>query len=266
MKDWPEPISTCWNHWIAVPAGDQVGVIDILGLSPLRPITFAEARQVIDADGHSDPNDRRHLARVFVTPEVDGWTLVIGAWCDPCSRERHEDVLGECKELSVRYGRAQAYYYGAQGDGSAWLVAEKGHAVRRYAATGEPDDELLTLGDPLPVEQARLAELGLPADGDLRSASDEQIEEWTEVAFDLAPEIAAAYGVSPFTLTRGTKVRGTGVLALAPDAADHRSQGTGTAPTASRSSAGNSRSAWPMASGTHRPASDRRQTSNCPLI
>ncbi|GAT70293.1 hypothetical protein PS9374_05975 [Planomonospora sphaerica] len=122
-----------------------------------------------------------------------------------------------------RYGGAQAYYYGAQGDGSAWLVAEHGRVVRRYAATGEPEDELLTIGGPLPLEQVRLAELGLAADGNLGSASDDQIEEWMEIAFDLAPEIAVAYGVSPFILTRETKVRGTGVLALTPDATGHRS-------------------------------------------
>jgi hypothetical protein len=223
VKDWPEPVSTCWNHWIAVPAGDQAGVMDVLGLSSPRPVTFAEARRMIDAGGHGDPGERRRLSRVFVTPEVDGWTLVIGAWCDPCGSERHEDVLRSCEALSARYGGAQAYYYGAQGDGSAWLVAEHGRVVRRYAATGEPEDELLTIGDPLSLEQVRLAELGLPADGDLGSASDEQIERWTEIAFDLAPEIAAAYGVSPFTLTREMKVRGTGMLALTPDAADHRS-------------------------------------------
>ncbi|WP_329088145.1 hypothetical protein [Streptosporangium sp. NBC_01469] len=221
VKNWPEPVSMCWNHWIAVPTGDQAGVMEVLGLSSPRPITFTEAQEVIDADAHGDPDDRHHLSRVFVTPEVDSWTLVIGAWCDPCDSERHEDVLRLCKALSARYGGAQAYYYGEQGDGSAWLVAEHGSVVRRYAATGELDDELLTLGDPLPQEQARRLELGLPADGDLQTASSEQIEEWTWAAFHLAPEIAAAYGVSPFTLTRETKVRGTGVLALTPDAASH---------------------------------------------
>ncbi len=221
MKDWPEPVSTCWNHWIAIPTGDQAGVMEVLGLSSPRPITFTEAQEVIDTDAHGDLDDRRHLSRVFVTPEVDGWTLVIGAWCDPCDSERQEDVLRLCEALSARYGRAQAYYYGAQGDGSAWLVAEHGSVVRRYAATGELDDALLTLGEPLPQERARRSELGLPADGDLQAASSEQIEEWTWAAFHLAPEIAAAYGVSPFTLTRETEVRGTGVLALTPDAASH---------------------------------------------
>ncbi|MBG0814918.1 hypothetical protein [Planomonospora sp. ID82291] len=54
-KDRPEPVSRCWNHWIAVSAGDRAGVMDVLGLSSPRPVTFAEARQMIDADGHGDP-------------------------------------------------------------------------------------------------------------------------------------------------------------------------------------------------------------------
>lgn len=43
------------------------------------------------------------------------------------------------------------------------------------------------------------------------------------MAFDLAPGIAAAHGVSPLALTRNSRVRGTGVLALTPYAAVHES-------------------------------------------
>jgi hypothetical protein len=35
----------------------------------------------------------------------------------------------------------------------------------------------------------------------------------------MAPQNAATYGISPFTLTHDTKVRGTGVLALTPEGA-----------------------------------------------
>jgi hypothetical protein len=152
--DWPMPIWTCWNHWIAVSTGDQAGVMRILGLTRPEPITFAQAQEMIDADGHDDSADSRHLFRVFVTPEVEGWTLVFGTWCDPYDRERREDVLRLCRKLSARYGRAQAYYYGAQSDGSTWLVAGYGTVLRRYSATGEGDDERLVLGDPLPQERA----------------------------------------------------------------------------------------------------------------
>ncbi|WP_440106993.1 hypothetical protein [Streptosporangium sp. H16] len=220
--DWPKPIWTCWNHWIAVSTGDQPGIMRILGLSRPEPITFSQAQEVIDADGHDESQNRRHLFRVFVTPAVEGWTLVFGTWCDPYDKERREDVLRLCRELSARYGQAQAYYYGAQDDGSTWLVTRRGTVVRRYSATGEGDDGLLALGDPLPQERTAWCEqLGYLADWDPATASYEQADEWQRIAFGLTPEIAAAHGISPLALNRDTQARGTGVLALTPYATAH---------------------------------------------
>ncbi|MGQ5637782.1 MULTISPECIES: hypothetical protein [unclassified Streptomyces] len=188
-----------------------------LGLTQLTAVTFAEAEAIIDEDGHGEAEGNPDgLARVYVSPEVDGWTLVIGWWCDPCDGERGDEVLRLCAELSARYGRAQAYYYGAQGDGSAWLVAEQGAVLRRYCATGEADDVLFTLGEPLPLERARREQLGLSPDWDAAAGDDEAESEWRSAAFHLAPEIAAVLGTSPLALTAETRVRGTGVLALTP--------------------------------------------------
>ncbi|MFI6394865.1 hypothetical protein [Nonomuraea sp. NPDC050540] len=212
QEDRPEPVWSCWNYWIAVPTGDQAGVMETLGLTESRPMTFAQAREMIDTAVHGGLDHQ-----VYVSPEVDGRTLVIGPWCDPCDDERHEGVLRSCLALSARYARCQAYYFGEQGDGSAWLVAEHGSLVRRYAAT---DDDLPALGDPLPRERARLLRLGLPAD--LATASAEDLDEWAVEAVWLAPEIAASYGVTPHTLTEDTVVRGTGKLALTPDPTDHQ--------------------------------------------
>ncbi|MCX5107727.1 hypothetical protein OOK13_04140 [Streptomyces sp. NBC_00378] len=121
-----------------------------------------------------------------------------------------------CTRLSARYGKAQAYCYGAQGDGSAWLVAERGTVLRRYCETGEGEDELLTPGEPLPFERARRAELGLNPEWDWAQESDEDEEDWRTAAFDLAPEPARALGVSPLDIGPDTRARGTGVVALTP--------------------------------------------------
>ncbi|MCZ2526053.1 MULTISPECIES: hypothetical protein [unclassified Streptomyces] len=220
--DRPGTLETCWSRWIAVPGGDRDGVVEALGLARPRPATFALARDVLDQDVHHRPVDSpRRYGRVFVTPELDGWTLVLGAWCDPCGEERAEDVLRLCTQLSARYGRAQAYYYGSQGDGSAWLIAEAGAVVRRYCETGEGEDELLTLGEPLPLERARRLELGLSPEWDAAQESEEDEEEWQWAASGLAPEIAAALGVSPLGLGPDTPSRGTGVLALTPYGTAH---------------------------------------------
>ncbi|MGW2374492.1 hypothetical protein [Kitasatospora sp. NPDC001683] len=46
--------------------------------------------------------------------------------------ERAADVLLAWERLSARCGRAQAYWYGAQNDGSAVLAAERGVVVPRF--------------------------------------------------------------------------------------------------------------------------------------
>ena len=221
--DRPEPLWACWNHWMAVPSGDQAGIMRTLGLTDPRPVTFALGNDIVDADGHGcDTDEHTGYERVFVTPELDGWTLVLGAWCDPCGQERREDVLRLCTELSARYGRAHAYYYGGQGDGSAWLVAEHGTVIRRYCETGEGEDELLTLGDPLPYERTRRTELGLRPDWDPAQESEDDEDEWRWTAHDLAPDIARSLrAASPLDLAAGTPSRGTGVIALTPYGVAH---------------------------------------------
>lgn len=215
--DRPRPPHACWVHWLAVPSGDQEGIIDTLGLREATAVAFAAGNDIVDADGHGHPDD--WFERVFVTPELDGWTFVMGRWCDPRDPERSSDVLRLCLLLSARFGRAQAYYYGAQGDGSAWLVAEDGMVRRRYCETGDADDELLTLGEPLPYERLRRAELGLAPDWDAAEEEQDAEDEWKWAAFGLAPDIAAAHGVSPLAIGPATRVRGTGVVALTPRAA-----------------------------------------------
>ncbi|WP_331726388.1 hypothetical protein [Streptomyces sp. NBC_00887] len=216
-NDRPTALWACWNHWIAVPSGDQAGIITTLGLTDPRPVTFALGNDIVDSDGHdAGPGGHDGFTRVFVTPELDGWTFVLGAWCDPCDAEREEDVLRLCTLLSSRYGRAEAYYYGAQGDGSAWLVTEHGKVIRRYCETGEGEDELLTLGDPLPFERTRREELGLQPIGDPALESEDDADEWKRAAFDLAPEIAKHLGGSPLSIGPQTVSRGVGVIALTP--------------------------------------------------
>jgi hypothetical protein len=194
--------------------------MELMELVQPRPVTFAEAEETIEDDGHGESEENpAGLARVYVSPELDGWTLVIGPWCDPCDVERSDDVLRLCRDLSVRYGQAQAYCYGSQGDGSAWLIAQDGVVLRRYCETGEAEDAFLTLGEPLPLERARREQLGLPAVWDETTRSEEAEDEWKWAAFDLAPEIAATLGVSPFKLTADTRVEGVGVIALTPRAA-----------------------------------------------
>lgn len=213
----PRPLSTCWLYWIAVPTGDQARVLASLGLTRPVPVTFAEAEAAIDEEGHRESElSPDGLARVYVSPEIEGWTLVIGPWCDPSNTDRSDEVLRLCADLSSRYGVAQAYYYGTQNDGSAWLIAEHGVVVRRYCETGEIDDGLLTLGQPLAQERVERQRMGLPPTWTENERNAEAEEKWKWRAFDMAPVIAASLGISPLARTQSMRVHGVGVLAKTP--------------------------------------------------
>ncbi|WP_326578419.1 hypothetical protein OIE69_34285 [Actinacidiphila glaucinigra] len=95
-------------------------------------------------------------------------------------------------------------------------MAEGGDVVRRYCEKGAGEDELLTLGEPLPYERARRVELGLSPEWDAAEESEEDEREWSSAAFDMAPEIADTFGPSPLSITPETPARGAGVLALTP--------------------------------------------------
>ncbi|MER7578845.1 hypothetical protein [Kitasatospora sp. NPDC097691] len=148
--------------------------------------------------------------------------------CDPSDAERAADVLVACERLSARYGRAQAYWWSAQNDGSAVLVAERGAAVRRFAYIPGEDTGHLELGAPLGYERRRRAELGLPplaegppeAETEVETAVDvdvdEDEDEWMWELLELAPRLAGELSLDPRSLGPGTPVRGAGVLALTP--------------------------------------------------
>jgi hypothetical protein len=92
---------------------------------------------------------------VFITPEINGWTAVIGPWFDPADYVRHEEVRALVEQLSAAYGRAHAFYSGSQNDGSAWLVAENGRIVRPYSDLSPA----LVVGEPLPIEREHVGRL-----------------------------------------------------------------------------------------------------------
>ncbi|WP_241671830.1 hypothetical protein [Streptomyces sp. IB2014 016-6] len=219
LDDRARPLDTCSTSWIAVPSADQRGIVEVLGLYEARPATFGLGLSV----GMHDSHDGAEYGRVYVTPEVDGWTLVLGPWCNPVDPERAEDVLRVVTELSRRYGRAQAYYFGEQGGGSGWLVTEGGKVVRRFGSYWDDDGARLTVGEPLPEERAACVEEGITPVGD--AGADE--EEWADLAAYLSPQLADQLGVSPLDLGPDTTVRGAGAVALTPYAREHGRPHTG---------------------------------------
>lgn len=103
------PVMSCWTYWWCIRSDDQAAVMESIGVTGPRPVTYDLARSVVDILEHCDHD----AGVIYVGPAVN------------------------------------AFYFGAQGDGSAWLVARNGTTVRRY----DSEDPGQSTGEPLPIEQ-----------------------------------------------------------------------------------------------------------------
>jgi hypothetical protein len=215
LDDHPMPVTCCFLTWMAVESTDQRAVMRLFDLTPSWPAPFSLGIAAADHDGHRSDDPAGRLARVFVTPPVEGFTLLVGAWCNLFQEERRDDVLDLCVRASAVFGRAQAYWYGAQCDGSAWLVAEHGTLIRRAANIDAALDEEIALGEPLPYEaevHATAEKWGAPEDDE---------DEWGSDLFDFAPLLAARLSIDPLALSAETTWQGHGWLALTPIGVRH---------------------------------------------
>ena len=122
---------------------------------------------------------------MFISPQINGWTVPRSS-CDP----DRQQVAAWVRRLSGLYGQAQAYFFGSQDDGDAWLVAEAGTITRRYSRR-QPGT---SLGEPLPVERRWLEQHGLSVPPE-RLHGDEAFADW---ALDCcAPAMAADLSIDP---------------------------------------------------------------------
>ncbi len=165
--DQPQPFIE--GSWLAVPGADQAGIIDLLGLSAARPATFALGLSAVanDAHGWMEPRPPRpERSRVFITPQLDGWTLVVGEGFLPAGR-REAELLRVCRRVGGRYGIAQAFTYHELSGWSAWTVADDHPAlfslpgeppglgrIVRHHVDGDNEQAGSDIGAPLPAELA----------------------------------------------------------------------------------------------------------------
>ncbi|MGC5287871.1 hypothetical protein [Micromonospora sp. DT231] len=184
--DRPYSIDGCFNSWLTVRGGDQQEIMRVLGLTRSAPATYGLGETLVAHLGHGGPDRSRTWRHVFISPMLNGWTVVSGPSCGP---DDDPQVEGWVQELSSRYGDAQAYFYGSQGDGDAWLVGSRGQIVRRFSSA-KPET---SKGKPLPIEQRALARLGRTGPPERLDAD----ELWDFVGECAAPQVAAELSIDP---------------------------------------------------------------------
>lgn len=204
------PISTKPDHpqsfgykctWLAVRGNDQASIVQGLGLGSH---TQCDWKAGIERAYHGD--------EVFITPEIDGWTLVVG-WGSNIEAKgeglvRLKAVLSK---LSTRCGEAQFFSTHRVAEYHCWMRSVNGALVRAYAFVGESGENLIVEGlADVDIEPTRLINT-LSEEAKTQGYFErDDIEYPTE---DLVMRVAAAWSVDPTTLTQRTDLpEGLGLL------------------------------------------------------
>ncbi|GAA3450518.1 HEAT repeat domain-containing protein [Dactylosporangium matsuzakiense] len=139
-----EPMHLC-DGWYAFPTTEssertQAAILDAFGLSDAEPVTMRLGNSAWN-NGRSYDADRKHRActAVYVSPSVNGWTLVFGLHpADAHKAHTPAVVSSRCAALSKQFGTCHWYWRWDGDETAAWCIAEGG-AVVRYFNSEDPD-------------------------------------------------------------------------------------------------------------------------------
>jgi hypothetical protein len=210
--DTPVAIHACWLSWFAVATTDQTDIVRQLGLTDVRPTTWADGVDLIDEVAHSG---EERFSTVVVTPPIDGWTLAVGAWFGLPYQSRTAHVTQLCRQFSAQFGKAQAYFHSEQNDGEAWLIAENGLVRRRWIS----EYPTLAIGEPFGVERRLLNAFGITGRPEDLDPDDDLAGEWMATWGDChATTVAAESSIDPTEIGPDTAAFGALLVARTPSA------------------------------------------------
>jgi hypothetical protein len=119
--------------WFAVRSSDPRNIARELGLERIRTSNWEEGLKAAMRSGS-----------VFVTPEISGWSLIVG---NQLPSGPQEECLALLADLSRAFDEAQ--YFGTEDvtEFHAWAKASNGRLRRAYAFSGEQGAVLWDRGE-----------------------------------------------------------------------------------------------------------------------
>jgi hypothetical protein len=207
VKD--HPIALDDISWLAVKCSKPEAIIRTLALADPVPATWQQGLNAVGGDYFDDRPDWAELSRVFITPAVQGWRLVIGGWvaAGPIRRERGDHrniwrrVAGFCRRLSQEFGQAHAFTDQGRMDWFSWILARDGRVYRQMVF--EDDQFLSNRGKPTVIEAQHRAEF----------VPEEWLEKWAPDSA-VVSAIAGEVSVNPREFGEGTRSVGKGFIAV----------------------------------------------------
>jgi hypothetical protein len=187
--------------WLALSTTDREAVVRSLQL--VDPVEVSWQTGIDAAYGIA------YGVKVFITPPVDGWMLVVG-WPVGMTGDDEEDIREieqTITRLSLQFGEAQAFGTHRVVECHFWMLARNGALLRSFAIGG--GELLVDAGEATAVEHEaswyplRMVE-GELEEGERPNEQDVMI-------------VAAAWSVDPTQLGSSTSSSGRGVVATKPN-------------------------------------------------
>jgi HEAT repeat protein len=178
VADRPQEI---WeNSCVAVPGDDQKAILEILDFSDPSPMYFDLGLAVASGSWWTVPKvEHEERAEAFITPEVDGWTLIVSGWVYPAwDDEWYAQTRDALRRLSERFGVAWGFAGRGYAGTAPWACAKGGDIIWEREVTND--------------------------------------DEWGEVYPTEGVETDEPLGIDPTELSEKTPVRGAGLRALTP--------------------------------------------------
>jgi hypothetical protein len=144
------PVAFFDLSWLVVRAAPEA-IIATLDLFDPKPATWRQGINATTGDYWDfDSSPSAFLSRVFITPEIGGWRLVVGGWLGGTDHERPgRDVANYCRRLSREFGEAHAFTSQGRMDWYSWCLTKAGTIDRHFLWAGSP---LVNEGSPTSAE------------------------------------------------------------------------------------------------------------------
>lgn len=136
----PERLLTRWGYeigWLALPTDDATAVAKALDLS-VTPTSWNQ--------GVAEAN---YGVTTFITPPIEGWTLVVAGWILEADAERLETLV---VRLSEEFGEAQAFATSSYFEHHGLVLAQTNALRRSFVYEGEKRGIVRNEGSPLSEE------------------------------------------------------------------------------------------------------------------
>jgi len=137
------PVAFGYNCvWFAVKTDNKNRLVEILKLKNVSECNWQVGI------------DEAYNGSVFITPTIEGWTLICG-WGLPKgdSKESIDEVKNILKTLSKEFGDAQFFCTYHIPEYHCWMKASNGQVERIYSYSGESGGNILIEGQPTKFEQ-----------------------------------------------------------------------------------------------------------------